>query len=80
MQQVVSKSQFKAEALELLRMVEETKQPLIITHDNKPVVKVVPYQEEDRDKAILESLRGTLKFYKDPDKPATDPEDWEVLR
>ncbi len=80
MQQTVSKSQFKAQALEFLREVEKTKTPLVITHAGKPVAKVTPYQEEDKDKAILESLRGTLKFYKDPDKPAADPEDWEVLR
>ncbi len=78
--QTVSKSQFKAQALEFLREVEDKNQPLIITHAGKPVAKVVPYQEEDKDEAILESLRGSVLKYEDPYEPATDPEDWEVLR
>lgn len=77
--QTVSKSQFKAQALEFLRTVEEKKQPLIITHAGKPVVKVSPYQKESPEE-ILQSLRGSVVYYKDPDKPAIDPEDWEVLK
>ncbi|OGE42809.1 hypothetical protein A3B45_05570 [Candidatus Daviesbacteria bacterium RIFCSPLOWO2_01_FULL_39_12] len=80
MQQTVSKSQFKAQALEFLRAVEKTKIPLVITHGGKPVVEVMPYNKQSDQEVILKSLRGTLKFYKDPDKPAADPEDWEVLR
>lgn len=78
MQQVVSKSQFKAQALEFLRAVEKEKQPLTITHAGKPVAKVIPYKQESDQEAILKSLRGTLKFYKDPDEPI-GLEDWEVL-
>lgn len=79
MQLVVSKSQFKAQALEYLREVEKQKQPLIITHEGKPVVKVIPYKEESDQAVILKSLRGTLKFYKDPDEPV-GLDDWEVLK
>lgn len=75
--QTVSKSQFKAQALEFLRTVEEKKQPLIITHNKKPVVKVLPFKEEDPED-VLKSLRGTLKYYKDPFEPAIDPNDWEA--
>lgn len=80
-QQTVSKSQFKTHALELLRNVEKLKQPLIITHEGKPVVEVIPYKEkqESDPEAILKSLRGTLIYYKDPDKPV-GLEDWEVLK
>ncbi len=80
MQQTVSKSQFKAQALEFLREVEKQQTPLVITHAGKPVIKVMPYQKEDSDKAILESLRGSVLYYLDPDKPAVDPEDWDVLK
>lgn len=78
MQQVVSKAQFKAQALEYLRTVESKKQPLIITHAGKPVVKVIPYKEQSQEE-ILKSLRGTLKYYKDPDEPV-GLEDWEILK
>lgn len=79
MQNIVSKAQFKAQALQFLRTVEEKNQPLIITHAGKPVVKVVPFKEESKQEEILKSLRGTLKYYKDPDQPV-GLEDWEVLK
>lgn len=74
MQQVVSKSQFKARALEYLRAVEENKQPLIVTHGGKPVVKVVPFKEE----SIFKSLRGTVLEYKKPTEPVSK-KDWKNL-
>ncbi len=82
MQQIVSKSQFKAQALEYLRQVEKQKQPLIITHAGKPVIEVTPYKakEEADPEAILKSLRGTLVYYKDPNEPAISPDEWEVLK
>lgn len=80
MQTVVSKSQFKAQALEYFREIEKNKQPIVVTHAGKPVVKIIPYQEEERDKAILASLRGSVLKYEDPDEPAIDPEDWDALR
>lgn len=76
----VSKAQFKAKALEYLREVEREKQPLIITHAGKPVVEVVPYKKVNSDKAIRESLKGSILYYIDPDEPAIDPEDWEMLK
>lgn len=78
MQQIVSKSQFKAQALEYLRTVEHKKQPLIITHAGKPVVKVIPYKEQSQEE-ILKSLRGTVLKYEDPTEPV-GLEDWEVLK
>lgn len=81
MQQTVSKSQFKAQALEYLRIVEKTKNPLVITHGGQPVVEVIPYQDnkESDQKAILKSLRGTVLKYEDPTEPV-GLEDWEALK
>ena len=81
MLQTVSKSKFKAQALEFLREVEKQKQPLIITHAGKPVVEVVPYKDkkESDPEAILKSLRGTLVRYENPNEPV-GLEDWEALR
>ena len=80
MQLQVSKAQFKAKALEYLREVEKDKQPLVITHAGKPVAKVIPYKRKDSDKAIRESLRGSVSYYIDPNEPAIDPKDWEMLK
>jgi prevent-host-death family protein len=80
MQIQISKSQFKAKALEYLREVEKQKKPLVITHAGKPMAKVVPFKEEDQDNAILESLRGSVLKYEEPDDPAIDPKEWEALK
>ena len=77
MESPVSKSQFKAQALQYLRAVEKNKKPLILTHNGKPVIKIVPYKENPQ--AILKSLRDTLLFYKNPTEPI-GVEDWEALK
>jgi prevent-host-death family protein len=43
MDKQVSKSLFSAKLLEYLRQVEQDQQPLIVTHNGRPVVKVSPY-------------------------------------
>lgn len=75
--QTISKSQFKSQALHFLRLIEKSKQPLILTHNGKPVAKVIPYQEDPE--AILKSLQGTVLHYEDPTEPV-GLEDWEVLK
>lgn len=80
MLQTVSKSKFKTLALEYFREIEKHKQPVVITHNGKPVAKIIPYKEEVDPEAVLKSLRGTVLKYEDPTEPALDPTDWEVLR
>jgi len=73
----VSKSAFKARALELLRQVEHTGQPLVITDRGRPVLQVVRYQEAPD--AGLTVLRETVVRYDAPTDPvATD--DWDAAR
>lgn len=79
MQQTVSKSKFKAQALEYLRGVETQKQPLIITHNGRPVAKIIPYKEETKTEDVLKSLRGSVLYYEDPTEPV-GLEDWEMLK
>jgi len=68
----VSKSHFKAHALELLRRVEATGEPLIITDRGRPVLEVRPWEEDPR-----ETLRGTLLRYEGPTEPTGEV--WGVL-
>jgi len=42
----VSKSQFKAKALEYFRQVESTGREIIITDRGNPTVKIAPFREE----------------------------------
>jgi len=77
MPKTVSKSRFKAQALELFREVERTGQPLVITDHGTPVLRVVPYQVDP--KAALRLLRDTVVRYEAPTEPVAD-EDWESGR
>lgn len=74
----LSKSRFKAKALEHLREVERSGTSLVITDRGIPVVKVVPYREEPG--AALRSLRGSVRKYVDPLGPAVRPEEWASVR
>ena len=64
---VLSKSQLKSQLLKKLRMVEQERQPLFITHGGKPVVQIVPYPADPQ--PILKELRGSVMFSSDPTTP-----------
>ena len=76
MKLTVSKSQFKARALEYFRAVEKSRKPVVVTDRGKPVLKVVPYTEDLEE--ILRDLRGALIKYKEPTKPVGEA-DWKAL-
>lgn len=73
----VSKSQFKAKALELMRQVEASGEPLIITNHGRPALEVRPIAKPKDDP--FEKLRGSVLFYDDPFEPV-GVEDWEALK
>ena len=77
MSDTVSKSRFKARALEFFREVERTGRPLVITDHGTPVLKLVPYREDP--KAALKLLRDTVIRYDAPTAPVGE-EDWESAR
>lgn len=73
---VLSKSKFKPQALEYLRMVERTNKSIIITNFGQPTIKIMPYTP-DADQT-LSQLKGSVLSYKDPLEPV-GLEDWENL-
>lgn len=77
MEQMISKSQFKPRALHYFREVEKTGKELIISDRGKPVLKIVPYNENPEE--VLKALRGTVVKYDDPTEPV-GLEDWEALK
>jgi prevent-host-death family protein len=73
----VSKAQFKAHVLEILRRVETTGEAVIVTDRGRPVVRVEPYfGGED---AALAALRGSVVAYERPLEPV-DEDTWEARR
>ena len=71
---MISKSQFKARALEYFRQVERTGRPLVITDHGRPVVRIVPFREDPA--AVLGELKDTVVRYEAPTEPV-GVEDWE---
>jgi len=70
----VSKSEFKAKALEYFRQVEASGERLVITDHGKPALEVRPYRSNSRQP--LDVLRGSVIRYADPTSPV-DVE-WEA--
>lgn len=60
----VSKSEFKAKALEYFRQVEASGESVIVTDHGKPTLEVRPYRSADRHP--LDILRGSVVRYVDP--------------
>jgi antitoxin (DNA-binding transcriptional repressor) of toxin-antitoxin stability system len=77
MKKCVSKSRFKARALEYFREIEKTGTDLLITDRGTPVLKITPYAEDPEE--LLKPFRGTVLKYKDPTKPVS-AKDWKVLK
>lgn len=76
MQEHISKSQFKARALEFFREIESTGDSVIVTDHGRPTLEVRLYRAKDR--APLSVLRGSVVRYGLPMAPV-DEGDWEAL-
>jgi prevent-host-death family protein len=72
----VSKSQFKARALEYLRDVEQRGLEIVITDRGRPVARVVPMVNDPA--SLLAVFRGALEWYEQPTEPVADDQ-WEAL-
>jgi len=63
----VSKTEFKAKALQLLRIVEETGGTLLVSDRGKPTIEVRPFRGEIRD--THEMLKASVMTYEAPCEP-----------
>jgi len=70
----ISKSQFKARALEYFREVESSGKPIIITDHGNPTLEIRLYSPVEADPKAL--LKGSVLHYKDPTSPVDD-DAWE---
>lgn len=71
----ISKTEFKARALEVLREIEQSDESKVITDRSKPIIKIREFRQHD--KQPLELLQGSVIKY----EAATEPvDDWENAR
>ena len=71
----ISKSNFKAKALEIFRQVEASGEPVVITDHGEPNLEVRPYRA--RGPEALDVLRGSVLRYDEPTEPV-GAEDWDA--
>jgi len=75
----VTISEFKANCSSLLNQVQKTKQPLRVTRLGKPIADIVPTAPQPGTDWIG-SMKDTIEILGDIVSPASDEQDWEVLR
>jgi prevent-host-death family protein len=73
-------SKFKATCLAVLERVRKTGKPVLVTRFGEPVAQLVPPPDRARPANWIGSFAGTAKIVGDIVSPATDADDWEVLR
>lgn len=73
----ISKSQFKARALEYFRQIETEGEPIVITDHGDATIEVRRYVPPNRDPLTI--LRGTASAYVRPTEPIDD-DAWEAAR
>ena len=77
--ETVSISKFKATCLELLKKVQRTGKPILITKRGEPVAQVVPHAVKREKRRWLGCARGTGRIVGDIVSPVAE-DDWEVLQ
>ncbi len=71
----VSKSQFKAKALEFFRKIEASGEPVVVTDNGQPKLEIRRYTPRTRNP--LDVLRGSVLRYDKPTAPVAE-DDWEA--
>jgi antitoxin (DNA-binding transcriptional repressor) of toxin-antitoxin stability system len=75
MKKQISKSAFKAQALEIMRGVEESGEEYVITAHGKKTLVLKPYQ--DHEISPRQKLKGSVLSYDEPFSPVAE-DDWEL--
>jgi prevent-host-death family protein len=67
---------FKAHCLAVMKQVQATGEPVVVTKRGAPVVKIVPIEAENND--LFGFMAGRVKIAGDIESPI--PVDWEVAK
>ncbi len=58
----VSKSHLKAHMLRIFREIERSGEEIIVTDNNRPVLKIVPFKSAKSVDTLFETLRGQVTY------------------
>lgn len=73
----VSKTEFKARALEFFREIEASGETLVVTDHGKPTLEIRPYRDPQRDP--MQTLQGSVIRFDEPFEPVEDAT-WEAAQ
>ena len=76
--ETVTISKFKATCLELLKRVQRTGRPILITRRGEPIAEIVPPRLQPPSERRIGRLEGSGEILGDIVSPCGN-EDWEVL-
>jgi prevent-host-death family protein len=75
MAEPISKSKLKAKMLEIFRYVESSGEEIIVTHQGKPVLKIVPIEQKATVEELFGHLQGRVTYLEDINLPTLT--EWE---
>jgi len=71
-------SAFKARCLNVMKDVQATGEPVVVTKRGKPVVKVVPAEPEKAD--LFGFMAGEFRIAGDIESPVVPLKQWKVMK
>jgi prevent-host-death family protein len=74
----IQASSFKRRCFAVIKNVQTTGKPIIVTRDGKPIVKIVPIQSDADD--LFGFMAGKVKIVGDIESPVTPLKHWKVMK
>jgi prevent-host-death family protein len=71
-------STFKARCFAVIKKIQATGEPVIVTRNGKPVVKVVPIKAGSDD--LFGFMAGEVKIVGDIESPVVPPSQWNAVK
>jgi antitoxin (DNA-binding transcriptional repressor) of toxin-antitoxin stability system len=68
----ISKSKLKAQMLKIFREIEESGEEVIVTDNNRPVLRIVPIVQKKSVEELFAPYQGKVIYYEDINTPTID--------
>lgn len=73
----ISKSKLKAHMLQVFRQIEQSGEEVIVTDNNRPVLRIQPIVRKPDVDEVFASYRGKVVIHEPLDTPTTD--EWDEV-
>ncbi|MCC5897266.1 MAG: prevent-host-death protein [Phormidium sp. BM_Day4_Bin.17] len=71
----IDKNQIAGNFLEILEQVKLKGEEILVTEDNKPILKISPYQKYPKTAELFGNMRGNVQYFEDLTQPTLD--EWQ---